>query len=158
MLADLTRREYRYGRRHALRIFPHVFDRGRLAANDPKYLVLNDVLAFDVRVFDPGAPLYAVSGGVVVDPNDPGWRPRCQRQLPPPTPIVGYGAYVDLGWNDGSATICSNHDPQFQFAHQAGWHPGFGVDPTPAVPNPNPNNPARDMPAVYDTWIVALRE
>ena len=42
---------------------------------DPEYLVLNDVLAFDLRVFDPGARS-TKSAGTVVEPGDPGWQAR----------------------------------------------------------------------------------
>ena len=52
-------------------------------------LMLNDVLAFDVRVFDPEAQLIDNSG-TIAEPSDAGWRHT--------HPIVGYGAYVDLGY------------------------------------------------------------
>ena len=62
-------------------------------------VILNDVLAFDLRVYDPGAPLLSASN-LVVEPSEVGW-------TLPPLPIpgivnlnpVGFGAYVDLHWN-----------------------------------------------------------
>lgn len=74
-------------------------------------VMLTDALAFDVRVFDPGAPLYvnAVSG-TVLEPTDPGWRVAFDADVPDPPsptdvidgttefPFVGQGAYVDLGY------------------------------------------------------------
>lgn len=64
-------------------------------------VVLSDVLAFDVRVYDPGAPLLDASG-TVVEPSDVGWgsdsksiSPIGSANISP----VGFGAYVDLYWN-----------------------------------------------------------
>jgi hypothetical protein len=85
-------------------------------------VMLSDALAFDLRVYDPGAPLYpsifdasnANYPGTILEPSDPGWgapgqatlgvAPRDKGYSPAntandPDP-VGAGAYVDLGyWN-----------------------------------------------------------
>jgi hypothetical protein len=154
-LADLTRREYRYGRGGGSS-FPFAFEYGRLS-DDHKYLVLNDALAFDVLVYDPGAPLFNVAG-VVVQPGDPSW----DNAATVPANAVGFGAYVDLGWDNGSPGNPNRPDyfpvaaaplPLFQSEHRVGWHPMYGPDPTTAVPNPTPANPFRGGgPSVYDTW------
>jgi hypothetical protein len=66
-----------------------------LYVNDRDYLrrgediVLTDLLSFDVRVFDPQAPLTAV-GGLAVSPGDPAWNTS--------GPVAGRGAFVDLGY------------------------------------------------------------
>lgn len=54
-------------------------------------VVLTNVLSFDVRVFDPNAPIQ-VRGGTVdaVTPGDPGFLPASAG--------VARGAYVDLNW------------------------------------------------------------
>jgi hypothetical protein len=75
-------------------------------------VMLSNVLAFDLRVYDPGAPIYqvfeqGVASGAVLEPTDPGWRnyysatmgtvaPPVQGQ--PPAGFVGQGAYVDMGY------------------------------------------------------------
>jgi prepilin-type N-terminal cleavage/methylation domain-containing protein len=81
-------------------------------------VVMTDVLGFDLRVYDPGAPLFQhLATGTVLTPSDPGWR-----GLPPDGtggayfhtdnmgsttgigsdiaafPFVGQGAYVDMGY------------------------------------------------------------
>jgi hypothetical protein len=50
-------------------------------------VVLTNVIAFDVRVFDPAAPVTTGSNGTLLVPGDPGFAG---------TPIAS-GAYVDLG-------------------------------------------------------------
>lgn len=132
-LADLTKRENRFA--HAPN-FPHGIDLERIrfiqvaagdesrtplvpldaSENDPltsinrqgEDIVLTNVLAFDVRAFDPLAPLLLVNN-TVVEPSDIGWRRRVNSRLARwepaylpnaanPTNIVGRGAYVDLAY------------------------------------------------------------
>ncbi len=50
---------------------------------------LSDVLAFDVRVYDPTAPIIA-AGGVAMNPGDPGYTSAGT--------VVGRGGFVDLGY------------------------------------------------------------
>jgi len=60
-------------------------------------VMLTNVIGFDVKAWDPGAPLYSrtVRGSstynVTVAPGDPGFTTSGAR-------VVGYGAYVDLGY------------------------------------------------------------
>jgi hypothetical protein len=82
-------------------------------------VMLTDALAFDLRVYDPGAPIYNIlddpndqnSPGTAVEPGDPGWSTEAaalsdlDSNFDPsnaannPNP-AGVGAYVDLGyWN-----------------------------------------------------------
>jgi len=56
-------------------------------------VILSNVLAFDVRVFDPDAPIHN-STAVAVTPGDPGYAAG--------GPTAARGAYVDLGLNGGS--------------------------------------------------------
>jgi hypothetical protein len=56
-------------------------------------IVLTNVLAFDVKVFDPDAPVQNL-GTVAVVPGDPGYSNA--------TAATGRGAYVDIGFNGGS--------------------------------------------------------
>jgi prepilin-type N-terminal cleavage/methylation domain-containing protein len=80
-------------------------------------VMMTDVLGFDLRVYDPGAPLYARrldptrgdSPLVVLQPSDPGFRGAYSQDLgstnpsaPPDTyEFMGQGAYVDMGYAYG---------------------------------------------------------
>jgi prepilin-type N-terminal cleavage/methylation domain-containing protein len=137
-LADLTRREFRAAHQNN---FPHEMN---LGGNfyDNEFTVLSDALAFDVRVYDPGAPLLNVQG-VVVQPTDRGWGAYIGS-----APIVGFGAYVDLGWDgDPQDYFPAANAPatSFQLERQVGWHPRFLLE------NSNPTLYS-GPPAVYDTW------
>lgn len=91
-------------------------------------VVLTNVIAFDVRVFDPAAPL-ANSGSEVVAPLDENSPPG---PAFPPGPIQANGAYVDLG---NGVTI----------AGPSGVAPRFsGVG--------SPLSRLNGSPCVYDTW------
>jgi type II secretory pathway component PulJ len=70
-------------------------------------VILTNVLSFDIRVFDPAAPV-KVQNDVAVVPIDPGFDAAGV--------VVANGAYVDLGWGGGpvSATLAgSPHAPRF---------------------------------------------
>jgi hypothetical protein len=131
-------------------------DRGLLVGSaDENSRVLDNALAFDVRIFDPGAPLVEASGSIL-EPNDYGWLDAINVATPV---ITGYGAYSDLGWarelNTANYLYPKNATaaqplgpsawpsivpvPQFHITHEAGWHP--------RVPGS-----AVGYPAVYDTW------
>jgi hypothetical protein len=190
-LADLTRREYRFAHEldymrddlfypHKINFsnLPNTYDlyggspRGTAPNLEPEpdsdwwiaseYLMLNDALAFDLRVFDPGAPVFQVAASgtpsasaPVVQPGDAGWD-RAFSANPLAYSIVGYGAYVDLGWNNAYAYRAPLTVPQthFQFEHRVGWHPMLTQDPSISTPNPYNTTTAyyRGMPAVFDTW------
>jgi hypothetical protein len=168
-LADLTKREYRAFRQienlsaavGAKNTYPYLFANSLLTA-DSQYLVLNDALAFDVRVYDPGAPLYQAAPGTVVQPGDPGWPSLAYTASQSNSPAIpaGFGAYCDLGWNwdltrstpqpyaggivppANIAWLPANSPtPLFQFPHRAGWHPYLSNPPS-----------LMGFPAVYDTW------
>lgn len=64
-------------------------------------VILNNVIGFDVKVYDPGAPIYEIQVGtsgsinkpyVAMSPGDRGF------QVPTSGKPIGYGAFVDLGW------------------------------------------------------------
>ena len=98
-LSDLTKRENR-ACRLAISDFPHALERGRLffahgGGVGFEAVALSNTLAFDVRVFDPTAPLFENSG-VVVGPCDAGFRASDFTAIP--SPKVGEGDYVDLNY------------------------------------------------------------
>jgi prepilin-type N-terminal cleavage/methylation domain-containing protein len=108
-LGDLTRREWRF--MHILSgstsrtAFPYDNTVTNLAASGPltgtrqgEDIVLTNVLAFDIRVFDPRAPLKATIT-TAVDPGDPGYNDDS-------TASTGVsGAYVDLGSGAAATTL-----------------------------------------------------
>ena len=59
--------------------------------------VLNNVLAFDVKAYDPMAPIKSSNARALV-PGDPGYAAA------PPSSIIGRGAYVDLNYA-GDSTV-----------------------------------------------------
>ncbi len=89
-------------------------------------VLLTNVISFDVRVFDPQAPLIE-NGGVVTEPNDPGWAAAGT--------IVARGAYVDLGY--GPVTPNTGLDQVNPNAVPAG---NFGT--------------ANTDDRIYDTWSL----
>jgi hypothetical protein len=157
-LGDLTKREYRAFRdkNNANFVFPFPLDRSKLDL-EPQFLVLNDALAFDVRVYDPGAPLYNYSPSAgaptpmgIVQPGDPGWL-LMATQSSPPAP-ASFGAYCDLGWgwNPFASTMVYQPNPVpagvpaplFNLPHQVGWRAQFDSS----------NGAFNGYPCVYDTW------
>jgi len=95
-LGDLTKRENRFLHFGA---FPSSWDTANITGAQAlsgsrlaEDVILTNILAFDVRAFDPHAPLQVRASGVdAVSPGDPGF------DLTSAT--AARGAYVDLGWN-----------------------------------------------------------
>jgi hypothetical protein len=119
-LGDLTKRECRYGHQPNPNDFPHKISGAYIVpfggifddAADPKYridlattnttrygedVVLTNVLAFDVQVWDPTAPVYP-SNGVAVAPGDPGFKTSVTGNPPNYNSPSALGAFVDLNW------------------------------------------------------------
>lgn len=106
-LADLTNRRNRFA--HWFTPFPHFVNRNFLvrsmdrivlpdgsigSRHDGSDLITSDPVAFDIRVFDPLAPLLAPDSGPVryaVTPVDAGYYTVLGSEP------LGFGAYVDLG-------------------------------------------------------------
>jgi prepilin-type N-terminal cleavage/methylation domain-containing protein len=120
-LLDLSRREHRFAHQCLPTNFPNaMLLNPRDAASLTAYTLqddyvgedrlLSNVISFDVRVFDPRAPLLGdgeftdtnsdTSDDAVgtVQPGDPGWEAAVglNNSNPVQYPIVGYGAFVDL--------------------------------------------------------------
>ncbi len=90
-------------------------------------IMMTDALSFDLKLYDPGAPLYGYvnGGGVeqVIAPSDPAW-PRAYHldtvsNLPGDGvavfPFVGQGAYVDAGYG---LTFANPQNVQGQLANR----------------------------------------
>lgn len=111
-LSDLTKRENRYAHLRGLGngqrgFFPFPLNPASMVAKFDVYLgedvMISDALSFDIRVYDPQAPV-DVSGAVVpaaIVPGDPGYVPSAS---------IARGAYVDLNYaNDGSTPLQNSY-------------------------------------------------
>lgn len=119
-------------------------------------LMLNDALAFDVRVYDPGAPLLD-AGGSIYQPGEPGWELAYRGG---PLVFAAYGAFVDLGWGQSiiGASIYSPPAgaPESDFIDdrqlvQVNQYAPHGVLNGQQWRNAT-NNSNLAFPATYDTW------
>ena len=140
-LGDLTKRENRFLRDGTS--FPYAFPGSTSAGatfssgsnREGDDIVLTNVIGFDVRVFDPKAPIKTVSS-VAVGPGDRGYSVGAA--------TGSTGAYVDLNWDSGlTNAILSTaaFPPAGQTAFQGrGVSMRAGSSPL-AVTNPT-----------YDTW------
>ena len=136
-LGDLTKRENRF--MHFLTgtvsatAFPYNATVANLRAYAPltglragEDIVLTNVLAFDVRVFDPAAVIRSapsIAPSIAVTPGDPGYGTA---SVPNPSPT---GAYVDLGSGDAPSILMSPADARSKL------RPAMTSDPR-----------------IYDTW------
>jgi hypothetical protein len=64
-------------------------------------VMLGDVLSFDLRVYDPRAPITGLDKVAIV-PGDPAYNTRT-----PTSPPVGRGEYVDLNYGSGNSLLSS---------------------------------------------------
>lgn len=96
-------------------------------------VLLTNILAFDVQVFDPGAPVF-VNNGVALEPRDAGYAGQLG------TTPAAFGAYADLGYAPtytptGTApTPLFNRNPGGATPNKCGWASG--------------------QPRFYDTWSL----
>ena len=111
-----------------------VFTKAGLHPRVGEDVILTNVLTFDVRVFDPAAPVQ-VQDDVALVPGDPGFNGAAA--------AVATGAYVDLGWAGGpvvaSSLAGSPHVPRFA-----------DLGETRSGLRPFPNRAAGAC--TYDTW------
>jgi prepilin-type N-terminal cleavage/methylation domain-containing protein len=155
-LRDLTMREKRFGHNDAgvtgTAYFPYPRSPTVLSLaplTSPRVgedIVLNNVIAFDVRVFDPDAPVRAATTGGAVTPGDPGFAAA--------SVISGFGSYVDLYWNrslpsGGSLMIASPASPFPPTGTTAFQSAGVYVSGTSSLKG---TTLVATGTAVYDTW------
>jgi len=99
-------------------------------------VVLTNVIGFDIRVYDPLAPVQ-LNNGIPVSPGDPGFSTNVV--------TVASGAYVDLGWGSQSLPnpilVTDSYPPAGQSYFQ-----GVGVSLA------NSQNPATYSLPTYNTW------
>ena len=127
-LAELTLRENRWG--HDRSNFPYLLNQSALTTRRED-VVLTNVLSFDVKVWDPQAPIYADSANEkrVMAPGDPGY------PISPGGTVIDLGAYVDLGYfrESNASTTPTSH---------------FSSLPNP----PMRTSSWPDLWAIWDTW------
>ncbi len=77
-------------------------------------VILTNVVGFDVKVWDPNAPIFKYTGGTnnpALLPGDPGYLAALAAYAPPvpgtDPQIIGYGAYVDLNYTRNIAPALS---------------------------------------------------
>jgi len=139
-------------------------------------VILTDVLSFDIRVFDPLAPLVAGASNTALVPGDPGYSyppapgaTVLSPTLPFPTgtTVVGYGAFVDIGYggplftSSQAATMPKSEPSQLSY---------FSALPGPvantaksALLGYTPTTPSssllaslmQTLPCTYDTWSLS---
>jgi len=136
----------------------------QLAASPPRYMgprvsedvVLTNVVGFDVKVWDPAAPLLLLNdSGHTLLPEDRGYLLKLREYLNNPTggkvTIVSYGAYVDLNY------LCHLQDPALPGTAPSAYATVFsGPGVNPALRGTEPHTSANPTPpiraSVYDTW------
>jgi hypothetical protein len=149
-LGDLTKRENRFGHPGTgnapfgdfpFQVLPATNTASLLIAfNDPlkpragEDVILDNVVAFDVRAYDPGAPVYMDTANSTMSfPGDATYPPGSST-------LVSYGAYVDLGYQLPSAYTIAPGAPRHQFSIAQ----NVRNDPSPL---------AMTLPT-YDTWSL----
>jgi prepilin-type N-terminal cleavage/methylation domain-containing protein len=119
---DVNRRSvtslYRLARPRMLYANPPTYTVPYASANHGQDVMISNALSFDVRVFDPSAPLRAGNAGESLVPGDPGYLGGFTSSSPPPdalhlstsTHFIGRGAFVDLGYGIRSSFpgVCYN--------------------------------------------------
>jgi len=146
-LADLTKRECRFYHRSdttsTAHGFPHRLDQSYLLpfggvvgatytidSMKPRYgedVILTNVLAFDVQVWDPNAPVVVnTTSNVALTPGDPGYSGAGSST----------GAFVDLNWQGSTS-----------------WASGGSTDPFKTQGHTKSQlNATATTEATYDTW------
>lgn len=123
-------------------------------------VILNNVIGFDVKVWDPDAPLIS-NGTTVLKPGDPGYpasytvttgNPDELTDLATNTDydIIRYGAFVDLGHNYRPTAVDPViYPPTSILSGPCNTKSGF-LNPVASATWTDP--PSTTPPFVYDTW------
>jgi prepilin-type N-terminal cleavage/methylation domain-containing protein len=121
-------------------------------------VMMTGALAFDVRVYDPGAPLYRENTtSTVLEPSDPGWKTAYHAELGKAqagATFLGQGAFVDLGYVVSSGVLLPSVPPG------ASWLVPWFADARALSDVYLESRPANERwfsqlatgYAVYDTW------
>lgn len=118
---------------------PSTDESGERGPRTGEDVVLTNVLAFDVRVFDPAVPVVpSPSGNTALVPGDPGYTA--------PANAVGTGAYVDLGHGvtTNPLTVARGVFPHF----------GGNGDPRSKLDSASESAAGYGNRRTYDTWTT----
>jgi hypothetical protein len=125
-------------------------------------VMMTGTLAFDIRVYDPGAPLFQhTQTQTVLQPGDPGWL-----GYPTVPPVVGAYLHDDNMGLGGNGAIGSNIGPNAAFPYMgqgAYVDMGYGYDKRwDAVPGATAKLPAPKYTPAFASaappWFFELRE
>jgi prepilin-type N-terminal cleavage/methylation domain-containing protein len=148
-LGDLTKRENRFMHNHnpagltlSSTTYPYNNTATNIASNGPlggaragEDIVMTNILSFDVRVYDPKAPIRSLST-IAVTPGDPGYSSGAS--------TTAEGAYVDLNWDRALTN---------PIAATAAYPPaGQGVFQGRGAGIKAGTSPATFSDRIYDTW------
>jgi type II secretory pathway component PulJ len=130
----------------------HYLDGDRIAED----VVMTNVIGFDVKVWDPGAPVLADdTTGELYAPGDPYYL-TALASMGSGYSAVDYGAYVDLNYMqtmpDGDSNGIPDYVPPTGAPASHFYYAGFN---NPAAPSLHPHGtlPGGTLrPATYDTW------
>ncbi len=124
-------------------------------------VILTDVLSFDIRVFDPMAPLVTAATGEVLVPSDPGYSNATGS-------VAGFGAFVDMGFNNLTLIPTTTLTPPLVYKSSTGnpqsasYFSNFpnAISTTAASPTVSGatqfNASAELMPQTYDTFSLGF--
>jgi hypothetical protein len=147
-----------------------LFDGGRKGED----IMLSNALAFDVRVYDPDAIIRSYDGFNAVQPGDAGYAYANSynfKQTHSPFPVLGAGAFVDVGYGVPLANFMPFLDPPHQVTPVAVALNLLMTVPPPSISPYQPtlgNSRFANFPAIgptpaylptigftYDTWTLA---
>ncbi len=105
-------------------------------------VILDNVIGFDVKVWDPGAPVFEI-GGQPVLPTDAAYKERLASGATP----VSRGAFVDLFYSRGTGAALNADNIPTAGVYQGSYFAGPGHPRSQLVAAPQDT-----MPANYCTW------
>lgn len=128
---------------------------GNPAESPGEDILLSNLLAFDVQVYDPCMRVWPDANNYVsLTPCEPGYQTAASTagSLTPPR-LIGLGGYVDLYYYRRSGTAVSTIDNNL-FTNNGYPLPWFAS--APAVPAGVPTAPyIQSLGATYDTWAIS---
>jgi hypothetical protein len=102
-------------------------------------VILTNVIGFDVKVWDPGAPVLDGGNNVALVPGDPGYSAVVNTAT-----HISYGAYADLGWGLAGSYSKPGTAPTPHFN-------GLGLQESGLRYDTGGTDPSRSK-FTYDTW------
>ncbi len=138
-LGDLTKRENRYGHDISPPGFPFPARQveALTAGRQGDDVILTNVLAFDVKAYDPFVPMRVTTTNVATLPSDPGYGIGANTQ-------AGSGGYVDLNYSRSIPPALANSAESFGSYFVRSGNAIYQAQPP----------VARLLLPTYDTWSL----